>query len=57
MFFDPGKMADWIDGKNQSTHWKLNGLGYRDRGVDVRYDVPEPDPQPLDYWKTRNPYH
>ena len=48
-FFDPDKMAKWIDRENGTTHWQLNGLHYKDRGVDVRYIAPDPDN--LDEWR------
>ena len=47
-FVDPGKMMKWIDNANEnSTHWEQDG--YKDRGVDVRYDVPESGN--LDEWR------
>ena len=55
-FFDPAYMMSRVDAQNEATHWKLDDINYKDRGTEVRYDVPEPDPNPLDYWKTRNPY-
>ncbi|MCL1920380.1 MAG: hypothetical protein FWG50_04765 [Kiritimatiellaeota bacterium] len=48
-FFEPGKMADWIDRENASTPWQQQGLHYKDRGVDVRYDAPPA--QELDEWR------
>jgi len=48
-FCDPGLMADWIDVQNESTPWPSDGLEYKERGVDVRYDVPEP--QNLNGWR------
>ena len=48
-FFEPGKIADWIDRENASTPWQLQGLHYKDRGVDVRYDVPPV--QDLNEWR------
>ena len=32
-----------LDSQNESTPWTPDGLEYKDRGVEVRYDVPPPD--------------
>jgi hypothetical protein len=46
-FIDPGLMAKWIDSQNENTHWTKET--YKDRGVDIRYDVPEKSN--LDSWR------
>ena len=43
-FCDPGMMMEWIDSANDATatwSWQGDGCDYKDRGVSVRYDVPE----------------
>ena len=50
-FCDPGRMAKWIDEQNQSTRWKPERFQYKDRGVAVRYYVPNEGD--LNQWKGR----
>jgi len=46
---DPYRMADWIDARNQSTPWQIEGSQYKDRGVTIKYDAPEPSN--LNQWR------
>jgi hypothetical protein len=52
-FCDPYLMADWVDALNNTTHWQQDGLQYKDRGVTIRYDTPQPSG--LETWRNRRP--